>query len=83
MSTQTIVTTYLIDLFSENSAAATASLNLCRCVFAAGGISFIAPMISKIGTGAAFSVCAAAQVVAVGGLVIQRRIASRLGKDAG
>lgn len=83
VSTQTIVTTYLVDMFSEKSAAATASLNLCRCLFAAAGTSFIAPMINKIGAGAAFSACAAAQVVAVGGLVIQRRNASRLEKDAG
>ena len=75
VSTQTIVTTYVVDIFSDNSAAATASLNLARCLFAAGGASFIIPLVNKVGAGPAFTICAGAQLVAVVGLVVQVRFA--------
>ncbi|EOD47446.1 putative mfs multidrug protein [Neofusicoccum parvum UCRNP2] len=44
VSTQSVVMTYLVDVFSDRSAAASASLNLARCLFAAGGTSFVMPM---------------------------------------
>ncbi|KAM0433628.1 hypothetical protein ACHAQK_009246 [Fusarium lateritium] len=59
VSTQSVVMTYLVDVFHDRSAAASASLNLARCLFAAGGTSFIMPMINGIGVGLAFTVAVA------------------------
>lgn len=75
VSTQSVITTYLIDIFSDRSAAATASLNLARCLFAAGGTSFVMPLVNKIGVGLAFTVCVAIQVVAFLGVIVQWRFA--------
>jgi hypothetical protein len=49
--------TYLVDAFYDRSAAASASLNLARCLFAAGGTSFVMPMINGIGAGLALTIC--------------------------
>ncbi|ETS86679.1 hypothetical protein PFICI_00507 [Pestalotiopsis fici W106-1] len=65
VSIQSVITTYLVDIFSDRSAAATASLNLARCLFAAGGTSFIMPLINGIGVGLAFTICAIVQVAAL------------------
>ncbi|RVD82302.1 uncharacterized protein DFL_006732 [Arthrobotrys flagrans] len=77
ISTQSVVTTYLVDIFHDRSAAASASLNLARCLFAAGGTSFVMPMINGIGVGPTFSVCAAVQVVGLLGLVVQWRFGAK------
>ncbi|KAK6360287.1 hypothetical protein TWF730_006435 [Orbilia blumenaviensis] len=61
ISTYSVVATYLVDAFHDRSAAASASLNLARCLFAAGGTSFVMPMINGIGVGLTFSVCAVVQ----------------------
>ncbi|KAG9502219.1 hypothetical protein J7337_005044 [Fusarium musae] len=71
VSMQSVIMTYLVDVFHDRSAAASASLNLARCLFAAGGTSFVMPMISSIGVGLAFTVCAAVQGVAVVCLAVQ------------
>lgn len=73
VSTQSIIMTYLVDIFSDKSAAASASLNLARCLFAAGGTSFVIPMIHSIGVGLAFTVCVIVQVVALIGVAVQWR----------
>ncbi|KAK4160425.1 major facilitator superfamily domain-containing protein [Cladorrhinum sp. PSN259] len=62
---QGLITTYLVDIFPDKSAAATASMNLARCLCGAGGISFVMPLVKKIGVGWAFTVCAGAQIVAL------------------
>lgn len=77
VSTQSVVTTYLVDVFSDRSAAASASLNLARCLLAAGGTSFVMPMVNQIGVGLAFTVCAIMQAVAMLGLVVQWRFAAK------
>lgn len=71
VATQSVVMTYLVDIFSDRSAAASASLNLLRCLFAAGGTSFVMIMVNKIGAGLAFTVCIAAQVVGLLGFAVQ------------
>lgn len=76
VSTQSVVMTYLVDIFSDRSAAASASLNLARCLFAAGGTSFIMPMVNGIGVGLAFTICAIVQVVALSGVAIQWKFAA-------
>ena len=73
VSTPSVIMTYLVDVFHTRSAAASASLNLARCLFAAGGTSFIMPMISGIGVGIAFTVSTAAQFVALLGVAVQWR----------
>ncbi|KAG6361673.1 hypothetical protein INS49_009900, partial [Diaporthe citri] len=70
VSTQSIIMTYLVDVYSDRSAAASASLNLARCLFAAGGTSFIMPMVNSVGAGLAFTICAIVQGVALCGLQV-------------
>lgn len=82
VSTQSVIMTYLVDVFHDRSAAASASLNLARCSFAAGGTSFVIPMINKIGVGPAFTICVAVQVVALVGPLIQWRFAAGWRKEA-
>ncbi|KAJ6784765.1 hypothetical protein PWT90_05725 [Aphanocladium album] len=77
VSTQSVIMTYLIDIFSDCSAAASASLNLARCLFAAGGTSFVMPMINGIGVGWTFTVCAAVMVLALIGPYVQYRYAGK------
>jgi len=67
---QSAIMTYLVDMFPEQSAGASASVNLARCLFAAGGTSFVMPMIRGVGVGVAFSICVGVQVGALGGLVL-------------
>lgn len=76
VSTQSLIMTYLVDIFPDRSAAASASMNLARCLFAAGGTSFIMPMINGVGVGVAFTICVAVQLVALIGPLIQWRYAA-------
>ncbi|KAM0485483.1 hypothetical protein ACHAPX_001470 [Trichoderma viride] len=76
VSTQSIIMTYLVDIFSDRSAAASASLNLARCLFAAGGTSLVMPMVNGIGVGLAFTICVIVQFVALLGPAIQWRFAA-------
>ncbi|KAE8415616.1 major facilitator superfamily domain-containing protein [Aspergillus pseudocaelatus] len=84
VSTQSIIMTYLVDIFPDRSAAASASLNLARCLFAAGGTSFIMPMVNGVGVGVgvAFTICVAVQLVALTGPFIQWRFAGTWRKQA-
>ncbi|KAL0782123.1 hypothetical protein CaCOL14_000029 [Colletotrichum acutatum] len=77
VSTQSLVMTYLIDVFPDRSAAASASVNLARCLFAASGTSFVMPMVSGIGVGWAFTVCVVAQLAALLGAGVQWKFAAR------
>ncbi|KAF5672667.1 multidrug transporter [Fusarium circinatum] len=76
VSMQSVVMTY-IDVFHDRSAAASASLNLARCLFAAGGTSFVMPMINSIGVGLAFTICVAVQGVAVVSLAVQWKFGAK------
>ncbi|KAI3006775.1 hypothetical protein CBS147346_3675 [Aspergillus niger] len=49
------VTTYLVDVFHDSSAAASASLNMARCCLAAAGSGFVMPMVNRVGCGVAFT----------------------------
>lgn len=70
-SSYSIIGTYLVDIFPDHSAAAIASMNLARCLIAAGGTSLIMPMINKMGVGLALTVCVIVQVVAFSGVIVQ------------
>lgn len=82
VSTQSVVMTYLVDVFSDRSAAASASLNLARCLFAAGGTSFVMPMVDAIGVGAAFTVCVGVQAGSLVGVGVQWRYAGVWRREA-
>ncbi|KAF5014791.1 hypothetical protein F66182_14101 [Fusarium sp. NRRL 66182] len=82
VSMQSIIMTYLVDIFHERSAAASASINLARCLFAAGGTSFVMPMINDVGVGVTFTICAAVQFVSLVGPFIQWRFAGGWRKEA-
>lgn len=82
ISTQSVVMTYLVDIFSDRSAAASASLNLARCLFAAGGTSFVMPLVNSIGVGLAFTICAIIQAAALLGVAVQWRLAPKWRREA-
>ncbi|KAH7136907.1 major facilitator superfamily domain-containing protein [Dactylonectria estremocensis] len=67
VSAQSVIMTYLVDIFPDRTAAASASLNLARCLFAAGGTSTVMPMINGVGVGLAFAMCI---IVQLGGLLL-------------
>jgi len=75
VSAQSLVMTYLIDIFQDRSAAGSAALNLARCLCAAAGTSFISPLIRVVGVGWAFSICVLVQAVALLGALVQWRYA--------
>lgn len=81
VSTQSIIMTYLVDVFSDRSAAASASLNLARCLFAAGGTSFIMPMVNGVGAGLAFTICVIVQVFALSGVAVTWKFGSMWRKE--
>ncbi|EPS29312.1 hypothetical protein PDE_04261 [Penicillium oxalicum 114-2] len=76
VSMQSVIMTYLVDIFHERSAAASASINLARCLFAAGGTSFVMPLINAVGAGVTFTICAAVQFVSLIAPLIQWRFAA-------
>ncbi|RBA09733.1 hypothetical protein FPRO05_05669 [Fusarium proliferatum] len=82
VSMQSVIMTYLVDVFHDRSAAASASLNLARCLFAAGGTSFVMPMINSIGVGLAFTVSVAVQGVAVVSLAVQWKFGAKWRREA-
>ncbi|KAI0486192.1 major facilitator superfamily domain-containing protein [Xylaria cf. heliscus] len=71
VSIVSIVTTYAIDVFSEHKAASSASVNLARCLLAAGGTSTVTPIIGAVGIGWTFTIAIAVQLVALVGVGIQ------------
>ncbi|CAG7927797.1 unnamed protein product [Penicillium olsonii] len=83
VSMQSIIMTYLVDIFHERSAAASASINLARCLFAAGGTSFVMPLITAVGAGVTFTICAAVQFVALVGPFVQWKFAASWRREEG
>lgn len=71
VSTQSAVSTYLVDVFADRSAAATASLNLARCLCAAGATSAVMPLVRAIGVGWAFTAGVGVQMGALMGVGVQ------------
>jgi MFS family permease len=82
VSTQSVIMTYLVDIFSDRSAAASASLNLARCLFAAGGTSSVMPMVNGVGAGLAFTICAIVQVLALSGVAVTWKFGARWRREA-
>ncbi|KAI4730381.1 MFS general substrate transporter [Aureobasidium sp. EXF-10728] len=76
VSAQSVVTTYLIDVYQGHSAAAGAALNLARCLFAAGGTALVSPLIARIGVGWAFSLCVLIMGMSLSGAWVQWKYAA-------
>lgn len=81
VSTQSVIMTYLVDIYSDRSAAASASLNLARCLFAAGGTSFVMPVVNGVGAGLAFTICAIVQVFALSGVAVTWKFGAKWRKE--
>lgn len=77
VSIVSVVTTYLIDIFPEQKAASSASVNLARCLLAAGGTSIVTPIINAVGVGWTFTIAIAVQLVALVGVGIQWRFGGK------
>ncbi|KAI0413976.1 major facilitator superfamily domain-containing protein [Xylaria grammica] len=77
VSTQSVIMTYLIDVFSEQKAAASASMNLARCILAAGGTSIVMPLIDAVGVALTFTITVAALLVALVGIAVQGRFGGK------
>ena len=75
VSAQSLVMTYLVDIFQDRSAAGSAALNFARCLCAAAGTSFVIPLIRAVGVGWAFSICVLAQGMALLSALVQWRYA--------
>ncbi|KAI0200055.1 major facilitator superfamily domain-containing protein [Astrocystis sublimbata] len=74
VSIVSVVTTYLVDIFPKHKAASSASVNLARCLLAAGGTSIVTPIIKAVGIGWTFTIATAVQLVALAlGMGIQLR----------
>ena len=71
VSTQSVIMTYLVDVFPDQKAAASASMNLARCLLAAGSTSIVGPLINAVGAGWTFTIAVAALLVALIGIGIQ------------
>lgn len=82
ISTQSVIITYIVDVYPDRSAAASASLNLARCLFAAGGTGFVMPMINGIGVGLAFTACAAVQLLALSLVFVTWKFAGKWRQEA-
>lgn len=54
-SIQSVVSTFLVDLYPERSASATAALNIVRCLLAAAGTAAVSPCVDAMGIGWAFT----------------------------
>ncbi|WVW79929.1 hypothetical protein I302_101900 [Kwoniella bestiolae CBS 10118] len=73
MSIQSVISTFLVDIFPGNSASATAALNLGRCLVGALATGTIEPSIRGIGVGASFMIWLAGMVLSMGLVGVQMR----------
>ncbi|TAQ85666.1 hypothetical protein B7494_g6018 [Chlorociboria aeruginascens] len=72
-SIQSVVTTFMVDVFPTKSASSTAALNLSRCLMGAGGTAAVLPLTSAIGVGWTFTLLAGVLVVSFGLVGLQMR----------
>ncbi|KIY02308.1 uncharacterized protein Z520_02446 [Fonsecaea multimorphosa CBS 102226] len=69
ISLQSVISTYLVDIHHTQSASATASLNLVRCLLGAGGTAVIGPLVNSIHVGWTFTLLTGVLLI-LGGLVL-------------
>jgi MFS family permease len=70
-SIQGVITTYLVDVFSNRGASATAALNLARCLLGAGGTAAVLPLSNRIGVGWAFTLLTGIMVLSTSLVIAQ------------
>ena len=75
MSVQSMVSTYLVDVFPDRSASAAAALNLARCLMGAGGTAAAMPILDAVGTGWGFTMLVGVMGAALGLVVVQMVLA--------
>ncbi|OCF32262.1 hypothetical protein I316_06177 [Kwoniella heveanensis BCC8398] len=73
MSTQAVISTFLVDIFPKSAASATAALNLARCLMGAGATAQIEPLYSAVGVGWAFTLWTGAMALSLGLVAVQMR----------
>ncbi|RDW56446.1 MFS general substrate transporter-63 [Coleophoma crateriformis] len=69
--------TFLVDVFPNQAASATAAVNLVRCLMGAGGTAAVLPISNAIGVGRAFTLFTGLMVAGLGFLVVQLRHGAR------
>ncbi|KAI4150459.1 MAG: hypothetical protein LQ340_004051 [Diploschistes diacapsis] len=77
VSIQSVVTTFLVDIYSNRSASATAALNLVRCLLGAAGTAAVMPCIAGIGIGWSFTMFSGIMVGCFGLLILQMTLGRR------
>ncbi|KIW19321.1 hypothetical protein PV08_03615 [Exophiala spinifera] len=70
ISIQSSVSTYLVDIHHSQSASASASLNLMRCLMGAGGSAVVGPLIGRINVGWTFTLMAGVMVLLSAAILI-------------
>ena len=71
MAIQSMVSTYLVDVFPDRSASASAAVNLARCLMGAGGTAAAMPILNAIGIGWGFTLIVGIMFAALGLVVLQ------------
>lgn len=73
MSIQSVITTFLVDIFPRSSASATAALNLARCLMGAGSTASVEPLNKAIGVGWTFTLWAGLMGISLSLVAVQMR----------
>jgi predicted MFS family arabinose efflux permease len=73
ISMQSIVSTFLVDVFPQKSASAMAALNLVRCLLGAGGAAFVMPCINTMNVGWTFTLCMFTMLLSFGLVAVQMK----------
>jgi MFS family permease len=72
-STQSVITTFLVDVFPKQGASATAALNLSRCLLGAAGTAVVLPIANAIGVGWTFTALTSVMLVSLILVFVQMR----------
>ncbi|SCU77217.1 LAMI_0A00122g1_1 [Lachancea mirantina] len=78
MAIQSTVSTYMVDLFPDGSASASAAVNLARCLLGAGGTAAAMPILNGIGIGWGFTMLSAIMFAALGLIILQLHLGRKL-----
>jgi MFS family permease len=71
------VTTFMVDVFPNQSASATAAVNLVRCLMAAGATAGALPVVNAIGVGWTFTLIFFIELASLLLIVLQLRVGAR------
>ncbi|KAK8204601.1 hypothetical protein M8818_005039 [Zalaria obscura] len=71
ISIQSTVATFLVDIYPDRSASATAALNLARCLLGAAGTAAVSPCVKAMGVGWTMTLFTAIMAACAGLIVVQ------------